>query len=143
MRFHTEQKVLFRHCDPAGIVFYPRYFEMMNDAVEDFFDRALGLPFDAMHAAHGVPTVATATEFRAPSRHGDRLRVWVVPTGIGTTSMDLTLRATCGEEVRFETRTTLVYLDLVGGRPTRWPEAVRAAIEPYLSPEDDAEGEAE
>ena len=27
----------FRHCDPAGIVFYPRYFEMMNDAIEIFF----------------------------------------------------------------------------------------------------------
>ena len=29
--------IRFRHCDAAGIVFYPRYFEMMNDLVEDWF----------------------------------------------------------------------------------------------------------
>ncbi|MEL6103010.1 MAG: acyl-CoA thioesterase, partial [Pseudomonadota bacterium] len=28
MSFQFLQKVLFKHCDPAGIVFYPRYFEM-------------------------------------------------------------------------------------------------------------------
>ena len=35
--FTYEEKVLFRHCDPAGIVFFPRYFEMINDCVEYFF----------------------------------------------------------------------------------------------------------
>ena len=135
MTFHMEQKVLFKHCDPAGIVFYPRYFEMMNDAVEDFFDRVVGLPFESMHATHGVPTVAITTEFRAPSRHGDLLRIRVLPTDLGTTSVDLTLRATCGDETRFETRTTLVYLDLAAGRPTRWPEGVRETIRAHLSAE--------
>ena len=28
--FSHEQRVRFGHCDPAGIVFYPRYFEMIN-----------------------------------------------------------------------------------------------------------------
>ena len=32
--FTAEMTVAFRHCDPAGIVFYPRYFEMINDFVE-------------------------------------------------------------------------------------------------------------
>jgi 4-hydroxybenzoyl-CoA thioesterase len=30
MGYHVTQKVLFRHCDPAGIVFFPRYFEMVR-----------------------------------------------------------------------------------------------------------------
>ena len=38
------RKVLFKHCDPAGIVFHPRYFETVNDCVAAFFD-ALGDPF--------------------------------------------------------------------------------------------------
>src|SRR5260370_493059 len=37
--FVSQVQVLFRHCDPAGIVFYPRYFEMVNDLVEEWFDR--------------------------------------------------------------------------------------------------------
>lgn len=36
MEFSYRQKVLFMHYDPAGIVFFPRYFEMMNDCVEAF-----------------------------------------------------------------------------------------------------------
>ena len=32
------QKVQFKHYDPAGIVFYPRFIEMINDAVEAMFD---------------------------------------------------------------------------------------------------------
>ena len=56
MAFVMVQKVLFKHCDPAGIVFFPRYFEMMNDCVETFFDE-IGLPFDDMHTWGGVPTV--------------------------------------------------------------------------------------
>ncbi|CPO21707.1 4-hydroxybenzoyl CoA thioesterase [Bordetella pertussis] len=34
--FVSEVEVRFRHCDPAGIVFYPRYFEMINDFVEEW-----------------------------------------------------------------------------------------------------------
>ena len=33
MTFTTQRKVRFQHCDPAGIVFYPRYFEMINSVV--------------------------------------------------------------------------------------------------------------
>ena len=55
--FHYTQKVMFKHCDPAGIVFYPRYFEMMNDVVESFFAECLGLPFERLLVTAGVPTV--------------------------------------------------------------------------------------
>ena len=43
MSFTLTQKVLFKHCDPAGIVFYPRYFEMINDCVEAFSTRPLAI----------------------------------------------------------------------------------------------------
>ena len=57
------QKVLFKHCDPAGIVFYPRYFEMVNDCVEAFFDEALGLPFEDLHDSGAMPTAQIQTKF--------------------------------------------------------------------------------
>ena len=48
--FQREQVVRFGHCDPAGIVFFPRYFEMLNELVEDWFAQALGLPFAVLIA---------------------------------------------------------------------------------------------
>ena len=37
MIYYRTIQVEFNHCDPAGIVFYPRYFEMTNSVVEIFF----------------------------------------------------------------------------------------------------------
>jgi len=106
MAFIYEQKVMFKHCDPAGIVFYPRYFEMMNDVVEEFFEAELSWAFSKMHETHGVPTVAISTQFKSPSRQGD-------------------------VELRFETTSTLVSTNREG-RPTAWPETIRSSIEQFM-----------
>ncbi len=123
--FAIEQKVLFKHCDPAGIVFYPRYFEMMNDLVEAFFDD-IGAPFEVLHRTHAVPTATIRSTFHAPSRHGDVLTLTAAPTRIGGASMDMALAAACAGEPRFDTALTLVHIDRAG-RPERWPDAIRAA----------------
>ena len=66
-------RVRFKDCDAAGIVFFPRYFEMLNDCVEDWFREALALPFEAMHGSDrcGVPTAELSSRFVAPSRLGE------------------------------------------------------------------------
>lgn len=130
MQFQFHQKVLFKHCDPAGIVFYPRFFEMMNDCVEAFFD-TIGTPFESLHDAGGVPTAQISTTFHAPSRHGDRLVIALEVTRIGTSSLGLSLDASAGDHPRFSATSTLVYVDQTG-RPQPWPSDIRTAMTPYL-----------
>ena len=127
MAFVFSQKVLFKHCDPAGIVFYPRYFEMINDCVEAFFDKRLGVPFETLHKDGGAPTARIETRFKAPSRHGDHLEIHLCPTRIGRSSLDLKFLACCDDKTRFEATSTLVYVgtDL---RSTRWPERLHATL---------------
>ena len=137
MAFTYPQKVLFKHCDPAGIVFYPRYFEMMNDCVEAFFGAVLAFPFPEIHKDGGVPTAAISTEFAAPSRHGDALCLRLSVTRMGRSSMGLRIVADCDGETRFETRSTLVLVD-AAGRATPWPEPVREKAEACLEDSDDA-----
>lgn len=134
MQFDYPQKVLFRHCDPAGIIFYPRYFEMVNDLVEAFFDRALGWPFEEMLKTHGVPTAEIRLRFAAPSRHGDQLRLGLRVTRLGASSMTLALHARSEDgETRFEGEQVLVHVDqAAGGRPSPWPERIRATIQAEL-----------
>ena len=43
--FTTERRVRFADCDAAGIVFFPRYFEMLNALVEDWFTQGLGVDY--------------------------------------------------------------------------------------------------
>ena len=129
MTFTFIQKVLFKHCDPAGIVFYPRYFEMLNDCVEAWFDERIAMPFEAMHAVGGgVPTARIEAAFKAPSRHGDMLDIALSCTQVGRSSADLSFAGTCDGMPRFTASSTIVHVD-ADGRPARWPDAARRRIQ--------------
>ena len=126
--FTFTQKVLFRHCDPAGIVFYPRYVEMINDCVEAFFEQRLDWPFHQIHPdGWKVPTASISIDFRAPSRHGETLELALRVLRIGRTSITLEITASCGGELRFRSESVLVHVG-PEGRPVPLPETVRAAL---------------
>jgi 4-hydroxybenzoyl-CoA thioesterase len=104
--------VRFRDCDPAGIVFYPRYFEMMNDVLEDWFAE-LGLDFAAMHrdTDGGVPTLSLRAEFLRPSYLGDALEWSLTVTRLGESSFALAYAASCAGEARVRAEATLVFVE--------------------------------
>lgn len=129
MEFVFKQQVLFKHCDPAGIVFYPRYFEMLNDCVEAFFDH-LGHPFHEMHPDHGTPTARINTTFQAPSRHGDYLEFTLRCQKVGRSSLDIEINATCEKSIRLRMESTLVFVNK-DGKPTSWPDDLRQKLIPY------------
>ena len=129
--FLLTQKVLFKHCDPAGIVFYPRYFEMLNDVVEEFFDMALNYSFSMMHPNNGVPTAQISATFSAPSRLGDTLDLGLTVTGIGRSSMSLDFATHCEGELRFSANSVLVFVD-DSGKPTSWPDTLRETIQSQI-----------
>lgn len=78
-KFSKPQKIKFKHIDYAGIVFYPRFLEMLNDLVEDWFEEALDRPFSKMHETHGIPTVDLKVQFKLAARIGEILakNLWV------------------------------------------------------------------
>ena len=41
-------------CDPAGIVFYPRYFAMFNHSTELLIEGALGVKKITLNKQHGL-----------------------------------------------------------------------------------------
>ena len=61
------------HCDPAGIVFYPRYLEYFDNCTSALFERA-GLPQHEIFKTHGIvgiPMVDMRVRFLMPSRFGE------------------------------------------------------------------------
>lgn len=81
--FITTEKVRFQHVDYAGIVFYPRFLEMLNGLVEDWFAEALDRPFHQMHQTNGIPTVDLKIQFKNAARLGQILtkKLWVKNIG--------------------------------------------------------------
>jgi len=137
MGFELPQKVLFRHCDPAGIVFFPHYFEMMNDCVEAFFDRELDWPFEVLLRNAGIPTARITTRFTAPSRHGEHLNLGLRITRVGRRSLTYRMTAHCAAELRFETDAVLVHVD-ASGRSRAWPARIAEKLKTLEEPEDAA-----
>ena len=65
-------------CDPAGIIFYPRYFEIFDASTAALFERALGITkfemFKTLEFA-GWPLARTQARFLKPTRFGDDVTV--------------------------------------------------------------------
>lgn len=131
MAFETQFTIRFAHVDPAGIVFYPRYYEMLSAATEDWCAGALGVDFATMHRLwrRGVPSVKIDANFTAVSELGDVLTIRVLPTRIGSRSCTLQVDFLCEGERRADFRLVVVWMDLDTRRAAPWPDSIRAIIE--------------
>jgi 4-hydroxybenzoyl-CoA thioesterase len=70
-----KQLVEWGDCDPAGIVFFPRYLAWIDASTAHLF-AAAGLPWPSMirdYGMIGLPLVDVHAKFSSPSRFGDEL----------------------------------------------------------------------
>ncbi|MGA8144026.1 MAG: thioesterase family protein [Candidatus Acidiferrales bacterium] len=91
--YRAEILVRFGDCDPAGIVFYPRYLEIFNSLVEDWCRDELQFSFPEIINARGwgLPTVRLEVDFVAPSSFGDVLAAELIVRSVGTSSVTLSI----------------------------------------------------
>ncbi|RYI15419.1 MAG: acyl-CoA thioesterase [Acetobacteraceae bacterium] len=129
-------QIEFNHCDPAGIVFYPRYFEMVNSVIENFFADVVGRSFASMHfgASNGVPTVAVEAAFQKPSRLGEKVRFTLRVEKVGGSSVRLVIQGHGADGPRMRATMTLAWID--GMKAAPWPGEMRAALEAYRETQD-------
>ena len=90
--FEQPLRIRWNHCDPAGIVYHPQYFVMLNNAMEDFFRECAGLSYEeSLVEGYGFPIAGIRCDFCAPSRCGDDcvLRMGIESIGITGEKMSL------------------------------------------------------
>jgi len=80
MTFSNTRKVRIEwgDCDPAGIIFYPRYFEIFDASTAMLFEGALGMTKLEMFKNlefSGFPLVRTHARFLKPTRFGDDVTI--------------------------------------------------------------------
>lgn len=131
--FTSRRRVRFADCDAAGIVFFPRYFEMLNGVVEDWFSGPLGASFRELHLERhvSVPTAAVEARFVAPSRLEDDLTFSLTVTRLGGASCGLRHVIASAGERRFEATQTIVHVGR-SLKPEPWPEPLRSRIQPFV-----------
>ena len=129
--FRRPYRIRFSDCDPAGIVFYPQYFVMLNGLVEDWFDAGLGIGYRTLIIDRriGLPSVRLEVDFTAVSRMGDDVELALAVERVGRASLTLAHAiAGAGGDVRMRMRQVLVATSLDNHRAMALPEDVRAAI---------------
>lgn len=135
--FVKEKLVRFQHCDPAGIVFYPQYFVLFHELIEDWFNEGLGMNYADFISVQklGVPTVHIEADFIAPSTIGEILSLRLAVRRLGTSSMSLSLEAYAGGSVRVGIEQTIVLFSLEHRKPVAIPEFLRERLTRYVMAE--------
>lgn len=128
--------VRFADCDPAGIVFFPRFLEMVNDLTEDWFERGLQMPFSEFHLerGYGVPVVNTKVDFLKACRLGERLSLELGIESLGGSSVVLAIRGSVDGEERLRLRHKVVIVSLEARRAVAIPKELRERMERFLIP---------
>lgn len=131
LTYHSDILIRFAHCDPAGIVFFPRYLEMFNNLVEDWCRDELDISFADIATGHGygLPTVHLEVDFAAPSTIGETLSATLNVLAIGTSSLRLAilLRGADGSD-RVRAETVVVLTDPRAHRAVPIPDDLRRRV---------------
>jgi 4-hydroxybenzoyl-CoA thioesterase len=128
--FSVTRKIRFGQTDPAAIVYYPNYFDMFNEIVEDWFAEELGAPFDQLHRVDGIgiPIVHIECDFIAPCRLGEQFTLSLSVVNLGPTSLHLQIAGTVAGDTRIKASLVLVFVDLTTYRSVEPPDSLRSLI---------------
>jgi len=132
--FTRTHRIEWGQCDPAGIVFAPRYFDMVTENTILLFEAA-GLPpkramLDREDAA-GYPAVELSARFLRPTSYGDIVTIESAAPRFGNSSFTIVCRISFEGRLCVEVTEKRVWTVRDAGRPggmraERVPDAVRA-----------------
>ena len=108
-------------CDAAGIVFYPRYFEMFDASTMALFEAVGWMKRDLMKAFdfRGWPMVDTRAKFLIPSTFGDDIVIETRATAFRRSSFDISHKVWKGDQLAIEASETRVWTGTHPDDPAR------------------------
>ena len=132
--FSRAVRIEWGHCDPAGIVFAPRYFEMLTENTVRLFEAAgLGLKRDMLSSRSivGYPLLECRAKFLRPCRYGDDVVIETAAPKFGNSSFTVQSQITFEGTVCVEYQETRVWAmrdGELGIKSVPVPGEVRAAF---------------
>ena len=120
-----EVQIQWGDCDPANIVYYPRYFAMFDDSTSTLFEVAGFSKQDLVrkYGLVGIPMVDTRAKFYIPSTYGDWITIETRIESIKRSSFEVKHNVYKGEALAIEGFETRV---LVGRDPDN-PDKLKSA----------------
>lgn len=127
-------RIEWGHCDPAGIVYAPRFLEMFGESTIMLFEKGLGVRKKDMLKTQGVvgfPMVDVSARFMRPAAYGDTVTLEAEAPEFGNSSFTIKHRllkdgVVCVEGVEKRVWTVKDAERPGGMRAERVPDEIRA-----------------
>jgi 4-hydroxybenzoyl-CoA thioesterase len=131
--FTRSVPIRFSHCDPAGIVYFPHYFNMFNGLIEDWYTDELGFNYAnmIMGSQFGFPFVHIECDFKIPSRMGDVIDLTLLVERVGRSSLGVAIVCHRDGIERLRARVVTAMMSIETRKPVALPPDLRGAIESY------------
>jgi 4-hydroxybenzoyl-CoA thioesterase len=116
------RRIEWSDCDPAGIVFYPRYFSMFDTSTTALFEKALGMTaaqFFKHYDVIGYPLVDARARFLIPVAFSDDVIIETTVAEFRRSSFDMQHRLLKGGALAVEGFETRVWVAKHPGDPAR------------------------
>jgi 4-hydroxybenzoyl-CoA thioesterase len=131
--FTRSVPIRFSHCDAAGIVYFPHYFDMFNGVIEDWYKDELHHDYAELIMAgrFGFPFVRIECDFKIPSTMGEVIELTLLVERVGRSSLGIVI--VCHREglERLRAHMVTAMMSLETRKPVPMPQDLRGAIEAY------------
>jgi 4-hydroxybenzoyl-CoA thioesterase len=131
--FTRSVTIRFAHCDAAGIVYFPHYFDMFNGLIEDWYKEELRHDYArlVMAGRYAFPFVHIECDFKIPSMMGEVIDLTLLVERLGRSSLDIAIICHRDGMERLRARMVTAMISLETRKPVPMPVPLRAAIEAY------------
>lgn len=131
--WRTPITIKFGYCDPAGIVYTPKYFDIFNGAIESWYDEVLEISYTELNTRRRIGTgyAHASADFGKPCRMGDILDVAIIVRSVGRSSMTSTVHAFKGQVEYVRSTFVTVTTSLPDQNVIALPDDLRRAFESY------------
>jgi 4-hydroxybenzoyl-CoA thioesterase len=112
LTFRRRLTIEWGHCDPAGIVFNPRFFEFFDSNSWMLFESALGVKQQELASTYGIVGIALVdarANFLRPAKFGDTIEIASQISEFRRSSFDVEHRVSIGGETAVEGGETRVW----------------------------------
>jgi 4-hydroxybenzoyl-CoA thioesterase len=110
--FRRQLTIEWGQCDPAGIVFNPRFFEFFDTSSWLLFEQALGVKAQKLAATYGIVGIALVdarANFLKPAKFGDTIEIASRVSEFRRSSFDVEHKLTIGGELAVDGAETRVW----------------------------------
>jgi YbgC/YbaW family acyl-CoA thioester hydrolase len=132
--FVYRKKINFFDCDPAGILFYARAYELCHSAYESMIE-SFNLEEDYWNNdTYVVPIISSQASYRKPIKYAEEITVEVHVSGLKNSSFELTYICRNGSgDNCIEVKTVHIFLNKKTWEKTDLHKKIRGFLEKQLN----------